>query len=358
MKRFIMSFSAVDLFCGAGGLSHGLLQEGIPVRAGIDVDPDCRYPFEKNNESRFIQKSVQKLSTAEVAELYPNGDIKILVGCAPCQPFSSYTQGQSNKGDTKWGLLYSFAAIVEEMMPEIVSMENVPQLITHDVYKDFVDKLKTFGYHVSAKPVYCPQYGIPQTRKRLILLASRLGPIDIIPPTHKKEEYSKVKDVISGLEPIGAGEVSKNDPLHRSSRLSEINLKRIRASRPGGTWRDWSDDLIAKCHKKKSGKTYPGVYGRMEWDKPAPTMTTQCYGFGNGRFGHPEQDRAISLREAAILQTFPADYKFLEPGKPVYVKNLGRLIGNAVPVNLGRVIAKSILQHLAEHENLTTKKTA
>lgn len=327
-----------------------MLQEGIPVRAGIDVDPDCRYPFEKNNDSRFIKKSVQDISAAEIEELYPDGDLKILVGCAPCQPFSSYTQGRNNKDDSKWGLLYSFASLIEEIRPEIVSMENVPQLITHEVYEDFVTKLEALKYHVTAKIVFCPDYGIPQTRRRLILLASRLGPIDIITPTHKEEGYPKVKDVIADLEPIAAGEVSKNDPLHRASRLSAINLRRLRASKPGGTWRDWPDDLVAECHKKSSGRSYPGVYGRMEWDKPAPTMTTQCYGFGNGRFGHPEQDRAISLREAAMLQTFPVNYQFLEPGKPIAIKNIGRLIGNAVPVNLGRVIAKSILKHL---ENLS-----
>jgi len=116
---------------------------------------------------------------------------------------------------------------------------------------------------------------------------------------------------------------------------------------PGGTWRDWPKHLVAECHRECSGQTYPSVYGRMEWDKPAPTMTTQCFGFGNGRFGHPEQDRAISLREAAILQSFPRKYKFVADGGEVQMKVLGRLIGNAVPVELGRAIARSIKSHLS-----------
>ncbi|MEH1955437.1 DNA cytosine methyltransferase [Nostoc sp.] len=143
-----------------------------------------------------------------------------------------------------------------------------------------------------------------------------------------------------------AGQASKTDRLHQCSKLSPLNLQRIRASKPGGTWRDWSKDLIAKCHTKTSGKNYSGVYGRMEWDQPSPTITTQCFGFGNGRFGHPEQDRAISLREAALLQTFPADYEFVATDEPVVFAHVGRLIGNAVPVKLGKVIAQSILQHI------------
>ena len=139
------------------------------------------------------------------------------------------------------------------------------------------------------------------------------------------------------------------DRLHQCSKLSPLNLERIRASKPGGTWRDWSKDLVAQCHTQKSGKTYPGVYGRMEWDQPSSTITTQCFGFGNGRFGHPEQDRAISLREAALLQTFPADYEFVAPNHPIAISHVGKLIGNAVPVKLGQVIAQSILQHIQKY---------
>ena len=137
-----------------------------------------------------------------------------------------------------------------------------------------------------------------------------------------------------------------SDRMHAAASLSEINLARIRLSRPGGSWRDWPDDLVASCHKLPSGKTYPSVYGRMEWDKPSPTLTTLCYGFGNGRFGHPEQDRAISLREAAILQSFPESYRFVPDDSPVQFRIIGRLLGNAVPVNLGRAIGKSIAGHL------------
>jgi DNA (cytosine-5)-methyltransferase 1 len=152
--------------------------------------------------------------------------------------------------------------------------------------------------------------------------------------------------VLRNLEPIKDGETSIEDPLHRASKLSSINKKRICQSRPGGTWRDWDRELRASCHLKPSGKSYVSVYSRMEGDKPAPTITTQFYNFGTGRFGHPDQDRALSLREGALLQTFPKYYKFIDPNHPFSIKCLGKHIGNAVPVKLGKIIGKSIMKHL------------
>ena len=180
-----------------------------------------------------------------------------------------------------------------------------------------------------------------------MLLASRLGPIDLVPATHSKSQYVTVGKVIQNLEAISAGDVSSSDPLHKASRLSDRNLKR-RHSKPGGTWRDWDEDLRADCHTRASGQTFPGVYGRMRWDKPAPTITTQFNGYGNGRFGHPEQDRALSLREGALLQTFPEDYSFVPEGSDVMIAQVARLIGNAVPVRLGEAIGRSIVAHLEE----------
>ena len=179
-----------------------------------------------------------------------------------------------------------------------------------------------------------------------MLLASKLGEIDIVSPTHSKQEYRTVEDIIGDLEPIAAGEIAAKDPLHRSSKLNEVNMKRIRQSKPGGTWRDWDEELLAPCHKKKTGKSYSGVYARMVADDVGPTITTQFYNYGTGRFGHPEQDRALSLREGALLQTFPSDYEFIDPELPFSMKRLGTHIGNAVPVDLGVVIGRSIISHL------------
>jgi DNA (cytosine-5)-methyltransferase 1 len=353
MKK--MNIKVIDLFCGIGGLSHGFVKEGFDVVAGIDNEASCKYPYEENNDAIFIAKDIRMVTSKEVEELFEDANVKILVGCAPCQPFSTYAfkspdHSEEDSRKSKWGLLYEFARLIEDIKPEIISMENVPGLAKFDkadVFSGFLKILLDNDYHVDYKIIDCPQYGIPQKRKRLVLLASRLGPISIIPETHTSpEKYVKVKDVIGHLEPLQSGEISKNDPIHRASKLSDINLQRIRQSKQGGTWRDWDESLILECHKKKSGKGYGGVYGRMKWDEPAPTMTTFCTGIGNGRFGHPEQDRAISLREAALIQTFPPDYKFANINEHISMTKLSTFIGNAVPVDLGKVIAKSIKKHL------------
>ncbi len=232
-------------------------------------------------------------------------------------------------------------------------MENVPELQYHSIFQEFLRVLRSEGYHFSNDPekrvVYCPDYGIPQHRSRLVILASRLGPIEMTPPTHQPEEHRTVRDVLSRLPSLEAGQRSVRDRLHRASALSELNLRRIKRSKPGGTWRDWPDDLVADCHKAKTGETYASVYGRMEWDQPSPTITTQFYGFGNGRFGHPVQDRALSLREGAILQSFPRHYAFVKPKARYSFKDVGRMIGNAVPVRLGKAIGRSIKAHLEKH---------
>jgi DNA (cytosine-5)-methyltransferase 1 len=339
------SISTIDLFCGAGGLTYGFEQEGLPVKVGFDIDPACKFPYEHNNKAEFILEDVGRISKLDLEKHFSENSVKVLAGCAPCQPFSSYARRYEDM-QLKWKLLEDFARLVQECEPEIVSMENVLQLKHHPVYMAFIQTLKTLNYSIESYEVNCADYGIPQARKRLLLLASKFGKIELFPPTHVQESYETVRKTIENLDPLIAGQASKTDRLHQCSKLSDLNLRRIRASKPGGTWRDWTTDLVAKCHTKKSGKTYPGVYGRMEWDHPSPTITTQCFGFGNGRFGHPEQDRAISLREAALLQTFPPNYEFLAPDEPIIFDRIGRLVGNAVPVKLGQVIARSILGHI------------
>ncbi|THF61407.1 DNA cytosine methyltransferase [Pseudothauera nasutitermitis] len=347
------AIEAVDLFCGVGGLSYGLQQAGIVVRGGFDVDTACSHPYERNLGAKFFEKDVGAVEPKEVERLYSPDAVRLLAGCAPCQPFSNYSNGRESKTDPKWPLLYRFARLIRKLEPELVTMENVPNVVKHKVYHDFVQTLESKGYKVWAGTVKCQEYGLPQTRTRHVLLASKLGPISLIGPTHAGA-LRTVQDAIGHLPPISAGETHGNDPLHKAAGLSPLNLSRIRASRPGGTWRDWPEELVAKCHKKESGSTYPGVYGRMEWNAPSPTMTTQCHGFGNGRFGHPEQDRAISLREAALLQSFPEDYVFTRPDEPVSLTAVGRMIGNAVPPRLGEIIGQSLLEHVKALSSETT----
>ena len=335
--------TAVDLFCGAGGLTHGLIRGGINVVAGVDIDPSCRFPFEANNSAAFIERDIADLKADDLESFYESGGLRLLAGCAPCQPFSSYSRSRRNREyDTQWSLVSAYGRLVRRVKPDLVTMENVPQLLDHRVFDEFLASLT--GYKKWWAVVECSKLGVPQTRKRLVLLASKLGDkylsIDTIggSPT-------TVRDAIADMPRLNAGECDPADALHCSSKLSDLNLRRIRQSAPGGTWRDWPAELQATCHQRHSGSTYPSVYGRMEWDIAGPTITTQSFGYGNGRFGHPEQDRAISLREAALLQTFPRDYKFAPQGSSIKFSKMGRLIGNAVPVRLGEVIAERLVAH-------------
>ena len=343
MEEEVNLISGVDLFCGVGGLTHGLSKAGIDIKIGFDVDSACQFPYESNNKSRFVCRDVKDLKGSDIRQVWGKAKTTLLAGCAPCQPFSTYSRASRKaEPDSKWDLVSEFARLIKESKPDLVTMENVSQLVRHVVFEEFLQTLSE--YYVWYSIIECSEYGVPQTRKRLVLMASRLGPIKL-----SKRRLSKPATVarsIRSLPPLDAGDVDNRDALHSACDLSPLNLKRIRASKPGGSWRDWPQELLAQCHRKDSGETYPSVYGRMEWDSPAPTITTQCFGFGNGRFGHPEQDRAITLREAAMLQTFPKSYRFIPKGKAVVFHVMGRLIGNAVPVELAKSIGREFVRHV------------
>jgi DNA (cytosine-5)-methyltransferase 1 len=331
----------VDLFCGVGALSHGLKQAGFEIKAGYDTDARCKFAFETNNSATFHAGDVSKLTAEEVAAHFSGEFPKVLAGCAPCQPFSTYKQRYDE--DPQWGLVEKFAKLAVEVAPDYVTMENVPALERYKegkVFQRFVDTLRAGGYSVEWMIARCEEFGVPQKRRRLVLIAAKHR--TAVPLRVGKTAAMSVKEAIGSLPKLGAGETDPSDRLHTASALSDLNLRRIRASKPGGTWRDWPTELRADCHMRPSGKTYSGVYARMTWENPSPTMTTQCFGYGNGRFGHPDQDRAISLREAAILQSFPADYRFLPETQTASMKEVGRWIGNAVPVKLGEAIGKQI----------------
>jgi DNA (cytosine-5)-methyltransferase 1 len=346
----------VDVYCGIGGLTHGLVLEGFNVVAGVDNDRSCRYAFEKNNKSEFIARDISRFTAKELRELYRGAAIRVLVGCAPCQPYSPLGRRKLTKKEkrARWYPMYHFMTLVKRVKPEIVSMENVPDLSNtskYPVFGEFVEALRLAGYDVSFKTVDASKYGVPQRRQRLVLLASRLGPIELIPETHAGDAVVNVRAAIGSLPKLKTGAIHPSDPLHRASALSDLNKRRIAATpKDGGSATSWADDLVPRCYRKKTGKSYMvTVYGRMRWKDPAPTMTTHCTTLGTGRFGHPSQNRAISLREAAIFQSFPDYYEFAE-NNDVGITRTARHIGNAVPVLLGRAIARSMKRHIAEHE--------
>lgn len=345
----------VDLFCGIGGLSHGLVLEGFKVVAGVDNDETCKFAFEKNNDAKFIRRNIARFTPKELKKLFDGASVRILVGCAPCQPYSALGRTATDRKESRkrWYPLSRFLTLIKEVQPEIVSMENVPDLSDekkYPVFGRFVRTLEKLGYTVSHETVDASRYGVPQKRRRLVLLASKLGAISLIRATHPKSRTRTVRHAIKKLPRLQAGSVDVIDSLHRASALSTKNKARIAATpRNGGSAKSWPSNLVPKCYRKKSGKSYmTTVYGRMRWKDPAPTMTTHCTTLGTGRFGHPSQNRAISLREAAIFQSFPRDYVFAKNDQ-ISITRTARHIGNAVPVRLGRIIGRSIKKHLQEH---------
>jgi len=352
VKAASSRISAVDLFCGAGGLTHGLIRAGISVEAGVDTDEMARHAYEVNNPgAEFLNWDLSKKRSPSVEKLFQPDKFRLLAGCAPCQPFSRLTNGQGKH--RSWDLLDYFGRLIRGIGPELVSMENVPELADRGrpVFERFLSVLKANDYWFDWRIVRCQEFGIPQTRRRLVLLASKLGPISIPEGRLRvSKQWKTVEEAIGNLPHLESGEECSEDNLHVASMLSDLNLRRIKATpHNGGTQKDWPEDLILDCHRKASGRSYYVVYGRMWWDKPSPTMTTLCTGLGNGRFGHPDQDRSITLREAAILQSFPRSYSFWPPEKRLNKKAVGRFIGNAVPPKLGQVLGATLLKHIAQY---------
>ncbi|MBF2755274.1 MAG: DNA cytosine methyltransferase [Gammaproteobacteria bacterium AqS3] len=361
-----MKISAVDLFCGVGGLTYGLKQAGIDVVAGIDNDGSCRYAYEKNCGAEFIEADIREVEASDIAALLDDdSDLTMLAGCAPCQPFSDLTKKHkpSQQTDSRWPLLDEFARLAEEIQPDIVSMENVPQLASTKIYEKFHAALERNKYVVHSKIVQCADYGIPQSRRRLVLIATRDPSLKLnisFNLSANFDAYRKpaksVRDAIGKLPPIKAGEINHKDPLHSSSKLSSLNKKRIAASKQKGAWHDWPKELLPDCFKRPSGASYTAVYGRMSWDDPSPTITTQFDNYGSGRFGHPEQNRALSLREGALLQTFPKGFDFQNPQTSMSRRKIATHIGNAVPPELGEIIGESIFESTIHWQKFFAEK--
>ena len=207
MKKIV----AIDLFCGVGGLTHGLIKAGIDVRAGIDNDGTCKFAYEKNNSSEFIKESIRNIKGKNLKKYYKGADVKVLVGCAPCQTFSTHSTKLRKqfdlKKDKRWNLLTEFSRFIDDLKPHIVSMENVPLLLKQKVFIDFKNNLLKSGYEVSYEIVNCSKYGMPQNRRRLVLLASKMGKIEIPKPNNK------IKTVNNKINSLHAPKLILVDPV-------------------------------------------------------------------------------------------------------------------------------------------------
>ena len=353
MKSNITIYRAIDFFCGGGGMTCGLRQAGINVIAGVDLDRDAKETYEYNNPGTvFIQTNIKDLRNdyfEQSFNLQKNDDKMIFVGCSPCQ-FYSIIHSDKEKSFHSKDLLMDFARFVDYYNPGYVLVENVPGILTHkySILPVFLEKLKEIGYdNIIYKIVDMSYYGIPQSRRRFSLIATRLKNANIHLPIPEKKSMV-LREAIgqkNGFPKIKAGNKDKSDFNHSVAGLSNKGLQRmIKTRHDGGSRLDWANDgeLQLRCFVGKDN-SFKDTYGRMWWNKPSPTITTKFFSISNGRFGHPEEDRAISLREGATIQTFPKNYIF----KTGSIAATAKLIGNAVPPEyarrLGEVITKKLI---------------
>jgi DNA (cytosine-5)-methyltransferase 1 len=341
----------IDLFSGSGGSALGFREAGFPIKVAVDIDKLASESFKLNFPEAFVFTS--DISTLSGKQLLRAGSIRdgkevLLLACPPCQGFSSARRVSQRINDPRNRLVNEFLRIVEEIKPRAFVLENVPGLasgIGKTLFQQILGKLHELGYRTVHNIVNAADYGVPQRRKRLVLLGTNDPKVELSFPQETNVNpalssilpaWRTVREVLTGLPKLTAGEKDPNDAMHKSASLSETNLKRIKQTpHDGGDRTSWTEDLILECHKNSNG--HKDVYGRMKWDAPSPTITGGCGMISKGKFGHPEQDRAISLREAARLQTFPDTF--------IFAGNFGEIakqIGNAVPPLLAQRAAEAI----------------
>lgn len=334
-----------DFFSGCGGTSLGFQNSGFDIIGGLDLDKDSAETFKINfPKSIFIKEDIRKVNPEDLSNiLSKNRSVPLMFcACAPCQPFTGQ-RSLRRDNDSRITLLSEFERFIEYWMPEFIFLENVPGLQNINksgkIIKSFINLIEAFNYNFDTAVVTASDIGVPQIRKRFILTASLNG--NKVKPIHEviekyRQSPTTVRDWIADLPPIKAGDSDTSIPNHISARLSKQNLIRIQHTPEGGDRRNWPEELRLGCHKNYYGHT--DVYGRMKWDEPASTLTTRCISYSNGRFGHPEQNRAISVREAARLQTFPDDFIFNGT-----LSSCARQVGNAVPPLMAQRFSESFI---------------
>lgn len=322
--------NAVDFFCGAGGFTYGMKQAGINVLFGVDNNPDVRYAYEYNNDVMFACCDIAKVDLGTLPRPL------LFVGCAPCQAFSKLTEWRKNiKQDVRRKLLNAFLQQIIKHMPDFVLCENVPPAKNSPEYKEFAEALHKAGYVLTIDVVSAYDYGAPQKRRRLVLAASLRGRIDI--HNYSDKRYI-VRDAIGHLPPLRPGEQCRMDDHHKCCALTDKVLARVRCVPPGGDIKD-IPDVVRGGYRGR----FNGTYGRLEWDKPAITITSGSLLPSRGGCIHPEQDRCLSLREMALLQGFPEYYRF---DNVVRNYKIAQMIGNAVPPPMARKLAEAVLKYI------------
>lgn len=342
---------AVDFFCSGGGMSFGMKKAGVKILAGIDVDQTCEETYTTNIKgAKFIHANIfdyTEKTLEETLNLTKNDDNLILIGCSPCQFWSIVNTDKTKSAESK-NLLIEFSRFVKYLNPGYVVVENVPGVLRRKEesgLSEFIVWLESSGYNVHFDVHNVSDYGVPQNRRRFTLIANRVSKNEII-PVKKRGKKLTVRDVIgiwNGFPKVNAGHKDTSVFLHTVAGLKDINIKRLNLTeKDGGSRISYADNeaLAPPCHRNDK-ENFKDSYGRMAWDKQSPTITTKFFSISNGRFAHPEENRAISLREGAVLQSFPKSYIF----KTTSIANTARMIGNAVPPKYAQAIAKSIIKN-------------
>jgi len=345
MRKKPQTIDVFDFFSGCGGTSCGFANAGMNIKLGLDFDHDAAETFRINfPAASFIEGDIRAVDVSALKPYVGKRERPLLFsGCAPCQPFSNQNR-QRHSADRRRNLLSEFERFVMAWLPEYVFVENVPGMqkvaLRNGPLTGFLKSLNVAGYDIKTAVMAASAFGVPQTRERFVLLASRVGEITLPNPTHGDglQRLSTVRDWIHGLQSLQAGERSTVDPEHQAQKLNPTNLKRIQATPHGAGRESWPRRLWLNCHVDHKG--HSDVYGRLHWDRPASGLTTRCISYSNGRFGHPEQHRAITLREAANLQTFPTNYKFAGS-----LTSKAKQVGNAVPPLMAEKFGRTVVAH-------------
>jgi DNA (cytosine-5)-methyltransferase 1 len=362
MKKLDSALTAIDLFCGAGGLTLGLKHAGFNVVAGVEVNPEIAKTYKANHPTtKLLIRDVREIKGKDFLDLTGLKEIDLVAGCPPCQGFSKLTDKYHRK-DPRNDLVLEMARLIEEIASKMVMMENVSGLAGRGkpVLDEFMKKVKKLGYVINEDILQMADYGIPQSRKRLVLLAGKGFEISLPEPSH-----CRIGDVNKGLKHwLTLADVIKNMPKpvtlshakerggpkkfdwHIVSDLKEISIQRLKALDAGDSRGSLPKELRPKCHVK-SNKGFQNVYGRLSWEQTPPTITSGFTRTCMGRFGHPEELRTISVREAALIQTFPMNYEF----DTEFLNTACDLVDNALPYVFARKVAKTCLESWRENES-------
>lgn len=341
-----MTFFAVDLFAGCGGMTEGIRQAGIKVVAAVEIDRNAAKTYRQNhNDVELFETDIRLLDPQNLTDLLNGNPLHLLAGCPPCQGFSSIRRKNRNSEclDSRNELILEFLRFVKELRPLVIMLENVPGLEIYSLFHSFCKELEGLGYDFDWKVVDVANYGVPQRRKRLVLVGSSIGKITVASGENKKVT---VRDTIESLEVVE----ETTDALHKIfPQHSEKVMQRIKLTpHDGGSRRDLPDEYTLPCHNKPN-VGFNDVYGRLRWDDVSSTITGGCLNPSKGRFLHPVYNRCITAREAALLQTFPRQYIF-----PVDIprSEIALMIGNALPPEFCKRQTVKLKAHLHYHLQL------